>query len=314
MKVMITGGTGFIGSNLAKGLVTKGHEVVAYDLNPTPARVAEIQDKVQVVRGDIRDTVKLFETIETHAISHIMHLAAYLPEAAIRKNPTLAIEINGEGTNNIFEAARIMGVERVVYATTDAVNSLGPKEDAPCSPTTLYGHLKRLNEVMGNHFHDEFGLDTIGLRFGMNYGVKGRLMAGELEREYASAVVLDIVERVSVGDSVVIPFHESTSFHWVYADDNVRAMTLALSVPKTVRRVFNVCGEEPYTLGDMAAVLKTLLPAADIKFGDVPMPSTMKTAEALRMDCSAAYEEFGYRPEYTLEQGLKAYVDNCVPG
>ena len=108
MKVMITGGTGFIGSNLAKGLVAKGHEVVAYDLNPTPARIAAIQDRIQVVRGDIRDTVKLFETIKTYAISHIMHLAAYLPEAAIRKNPTLAIQINGEGTNNIFEVARIM--------------------------------------------------------------------------------------------------------------------------------------------------------------------------------------------------------------
>jgi nucleoside-diphosphate-sugar epimerase len=264
------------------------------------------------VRGDIRDTVKLFETIKTYAISHIMHLAAYLPEAAIRKNPTLAIQINGEGTNNIFETARIMGVERVVYATTDAVNPLGPKEDSPCSPTTLYGHLKRLNEVMGNHFHNEFGLDTIGLRFGMNYGARGRLMAGELEREYASAVVLDVVERVAVGDSVVIPFHESTSFHWVYADDNVRAMTLALTAPKTERRVFNVCGEEPYTLGDMAAVLKTLRPTADIQFGDVPMPPTMKTAEALKMDCSAAYEELGYRPEYTLERGLKAYVNRCA--
>lgn len=312
MKVMITGGTGFIGSNLAKGMVAGGHEVVAYDLNPTPTRVVEIQDRIKVVRGDIRDTVNLFETIETHAISHIMHLAAYLPEAAIRKNPTLAIQINGEGTNNIFEAARIMGVERVVYASTDAVNPLGPKEDAPCSPTTLYGHLKRLNEVMGNHFHDEFGLDTIGLRFGMNYGVRGRQMAGELEREYASAVVLDIIEKVAVGDSVIIPFHESTSFHWVYADDNVRAMTLALTASKTESRVFNVCGEEPYTLGDMATVLRNLLPVADIKFGDVPMPSTMKTAEALRMDCSAAYEELGYQPDYTLEQGLKAHVDQCT--
>ena len=165
---------------------------------------------------------------------------------------------------------------------------------------------------MGNHFHDEFGLDTIGLRFGMNYGVRGRQMAGELEREYASAVVLDIIEKVAVGDSVIIPFHESTSFHWVYADDNVRAMTLALTASKTESRVFNVCGEEPYTLGDMATVLRNLLPVADIKFGDVPMPSTMKTAEALRMDCSAAYEELGYQPDYTLEQGLKAHVDLCT--
>ena len=309
MKVMITGGTGFIGSNLAKGLTAKGHEVVAYDLMPTPARITDIKEKVKVVQGDICNLVKLVETIQIHEVSRIMHLAAYLPEAAIRKNPTMAIRINGEGTNNIFEAARIMDVERVVYASTDAVNPLGPKEDAPCSPTTLYGHLKRLNEIMGSHFHHQFGLDTIGLRFGMNYGARGRLMAGELEREYASAVVLDVVEKVAIGTSVVIPFHESTSFHWVYADDNVRAMTLALAGAKTAHRVFNVCGDEPYTLGDMAAILKTLRPAADIEFGDVPMPPTLKTAEALKMDCSAAHEELGYRPEYSLERGLKAYVE-----
>ena len=89
-------------------------------------------------------------------------------------------------------------------------------------------------------------------------------------------------------------------------------MTLALTASRTEKRVFNVCGEEPYTLGDMAAVLKTLRPTADIQFGDVPMPPTMKTAEALKMDCSAAYEELGYRPEYTLDQGLKAYVDRCA--
>ena len=165
---------------------------------------------------------------------------------------------------------------------------------------------------MGVHFHDQFGLDTIGLRFGMNYGARGRLLAGELEREYASAVVLDVVEKVAIGNSVVIPFHESASFHWVYADDNVRAMTLALTGAKTKNRVFNVCEEEPYTLGDMAAVLKTLRPAADIQFADVPMPRTLKTAEALKMDCSVASAELGYRPEYSLERGLKAYLDQCA--
>ncbi len=312
MKIMITGGTGFIGSNLAKGLVGKGHEVVAYDLMPTPARITEVKEKTEVVQGDICNLVKLVETIKVHNVSRIMHLAAYLPEAAIRKNPTMAVRINGEGTNNILEAARIMNVERVVYASTDAVNPLGPKEGAPCSPTTLYGHLKRLNEVMGVHFHNQFGLDTIGLRFGMNYGVRGRLMAGELQREYASAIVLDVVEKIAVGSSAVIPFHETTSFHWVYAADNVRAMMLALTCPKTENRVFNVCGEEPYTLGDMARVLRTLRPSVNLRFRDLPMPSTLKTAEVLTMDCSAAYEELGYRPEYSFERGLEAYLDHCA--
>lgn len=306
---MITGGTGFIGSNLARGLVAEGHEVVAYDLLPTLTRIADIRANIKIVPGDISDLVTLLDTIKNYKVDHIMHLAAYLPEAALRANPTRGIRNNGEGTNNIFEAARIMDVERVVYASSDAVNPIGPKEDAACKPTTLYGHLKLLNEAMGIHFYDQFGLDTVGLRFGMNYGPGGRLLASELERQYASAVALGSIEDVALGKLVTIPFRQSTSFHWVYVKDNVRAIMLALKAGKTKNRVFNVCGEETHTLGDMAAILKRIVPSASIMFISAPMPSTMRTSEALRMDCSAAREELGYTPEHTLEQGLREYVD-----
>ncbi len=309
MRVMITGGTGFIGSNLARGLVAEGHEVVAYDLTPTLTRIADVKEMVEIVRGDICDLSSLAGAIKEHKIDRIMHLAAYLPESAIRDNPTVGIQLNAEGTNNVFEAARIMDVERVVYASTDAVNPIGPREDAPCKPTTLYGHLKLLNETMGIHFFDHFGLDTIGLRFGMNYGPGGRLLAGEVERKYASAVVASVIERVAAGEPVTVPFHESTGFHWVYVKDNVRAMTLALGAGETKSRVFNICGEKTYTLGDMARVLKRIRPDADIKFGPAPMPSTIKTSEARDMDCSAARAELGYAPEYSFERGLSAYVD-----
>jgi len=283
--------------------------VVAYDLVPTLARISDIGDKATLVRGDICDLVTLFETIKKYEIDHIMHLAAYLPEAAIRENTTRSIRVNLEGTNNVFEASRIMGVERVVYASTDAVNPIGPKEDAPCKPTTVYGYMKLFNEVMGIHFYNQFGLDTIGLRFGMNYGPGGRLLAAEMERKYASALVLSVIEKVALGKPVTIPFHESTSFHWVYVKDNVRAMILALKAGKTKNRIFNVCGEDNHTLGEMAEILRKIVPSADIRFGAASMPSSLRTSEALRMDCSAALEELGYVPEYTLEQGLREYVE-----
>ncbi len=309
MRVMITGGTGFIGSNLARGLVAEGHQVVAYDLRPMPARIADLEEEVEIVQGDIRDVGSLTEAIREHRIERIMHLAALLPESAIRETPTLAIRVNAEGTNNVFEAARATDVERVVYASTDAVNPIGPKEDAVCRPTTLYGHLKLLNETMGIHFFDQFGLDTIGLRFGMNYGPGGRLLASEVERKYASAVVASAIERVAAGEPVTVPFHESTGFHWVYVKDNVRAMSLALGTDRTEGRVFNVCGDQTYTLDDMARVLRSIRPDADLKFGPAPMPSTIRASEAREMNCSAARAELGYAPEYSFERGLSAYVD-----
>jgi len=309
MRVMITGGTGFIGSNLARGLLAEEHEVVAYDLMPTVSRIADIEDKIKIVQGDICNLAMLAAAIKENRISHIMHLAAYLPEAKIREHPTEAIRNNVGGTNNIFDAARITDVERVVYASTDAVNPLGSREDAACRPTTLYGHMKLLNETMGIHYFNHFSLDTIGLRFGMNYGPGGRLMANELERKYASAVVHSVIEKAAAGESVVVPFHESTSFHWVYFEDNVRAMIAALKAEKTTGRVFNTCGTEPHTLGDMAEILRKNLPAITIAFETAEMPPNMKTAEALVMDCSAARRELGYIPEYSLELGLRAYVE-----
>lgn len=107
MKVMITGGTGFVGSNLARGLVADGHDAVAYDLTPTLARIADNKGKVRIVRGDICDLGSLIGTMKEYKIDRVMHLAAYLPESEIRKNPTLAIRRNAEGTNNVFEAAPI---------------------------------------------------------------------------------------------------------------------------------------------------------------------------------------------------------------
>ena len=309
MRILITGSTGFIGSNLVRGLVAAGNHVVVYDLTPTLQRLSDIETQVKVVQGGILDSTKMTETIKAHSIERVVHLAAYLPEAAIREDPTRAIRVNGEGTNCVFEAARSTGVERVVYASTDAVNPVGPNPDSASKPTTLYGHLKLLNEAMGQHYYNQFGLDTIGLRFGMNYGPGGRLIAGELERHYISAFVHNMIETVASGQPIEMPFHESTSFHCTYVKDNTRAITLALEAGETRSRVFNVCGEKTYTLGDMAVLLKKILPGAEIRFGAAPMPSSLRTAEAQRLDCSAALKELGYAPQYTLEQGLTEYVE-----
>lgn len=308
MKILITGGTGFIGANLAKRLVSDGHQVISYDLAPNLTRNSRTNLNMQVVQGDILELNKLSETLAKQSVDRIVHLAAFLPEAAIRENPTKAIKCNGMGTNNVFEAARDTGVQRVVYASSDAVNPTGPREDDPCKPITLYGHLKLLNEVMGKHFATHFGLDTIGLRFGMNYGPGSRLAAGELERKYASAIVHEAIEKVALGAPALVPFHKSTSFHWTYVKDNSNAIVRALVSERTENRVFNVCGEEPHDLGHMANLLRHIVPRADIKFRGQPMPTSLRTAEVRTVDCSAAREELCYEPSYSLEQGLREYV------
>ncbi len=89
-------------------------------------------------------------------------------------------------------------------------------------------------------------------------------------------------------------------------------MTLALRSVNKEHRLFKIREEEPYTLGDMAEILRKIQPNVDIEFESTPMSSNLKTAEALRIDCSAAGEELDYEPEYTLEQGLKEWVSAII--
>ena len=110
MQVLITGGTGFIGSNVMRHLLREGHGVVCLDPSPVRDRVVDMADKFKLILGDVQDLDVLMETMRRHDITHVVHLAYYLPEAAIVDAPTKSIRINCEGTNNMFEAARLSGV------------------------------------------------------------------------------------------------------------------------------------------------------------------------------------------------------------
>lgn len=124
MAFLVTGGTGFIGSHLVRRLVEMGCEVVIYDVSPKTAALGEVAGEVDVVRGDVLDVVSLMDTIKGHGVDRIVHLA-YLLITESRENPTRALRVNCEGTNNAFEAARLMGMRRVVWASSAAVYGPG---------------------------------------------------------------------------------------------------------------------------------------------------------------------------------------------
>jgi nucleoside-diphosphate-sugar epimerase len=312
MRVLITGATGFVGSHITRALVGQGHEVIAYDYLPTMSRITDIKDKIKLVRGDICDLEVLANTMKEHRISHVVHLAYFLPEYTIAQNPTKAIRINLEGTNNVFEAARITGAERVVYATSDTVCPMGGEEDSPVRPVSLYGTMKYFNEVMGRHFAGKLGMDTIGVRFGINYGPGGRLLAGELARRYGSAEVLHFIERLILTKKAATLIPPWTEFNWQYVKDNARMVSLALQGSKTGRKIFDVPGER-YTLGDVSKLIARMIPGAEPHFeGCEEMPRNVYCVQFnTTIDPLIIKEGIGYTPAYTLEQGLKDYIKEC---
>src|SRR6266699_2193980 len=160
MAIMITGGTGFIGAHLARRLLQAGETVVLFDAQPDRQAIQDIAERVTVVRGDVTVLQDLLHAIKAHRVERVVHLA-YIVGPENEQHPPRALHINCVGTNNVFEAARLEGLQRVVWASSVAV--YGPRsyygkadldEDDPPQPTRVYGACKLFNEHMAeDYFH-----------------------------------------------------------------------------------------------------------------------------------------------------------------
>ncbi|MBI4505716.1 MAG: NAD(P)-dependent oxidoreductase [Chloroflexi bacterium] len=301
MAVLITGGAGFIGSNVAKELLAEGEQVVVYDRAPDSPQMrrvlsADEMARLTVVEGDILDLPRLFDTVAGRRVERIVHLAYIL---AIGDNPWQASRINVEGANNVFEVARQCGVRRVVWASSIAVFGTqdrypaGPiVNDAMHDPQTLYGACKAFNERMAYAYHEKFGLDTIGLRFGSGYG-PGR--GGGFARW-----TVDLFEKPALGQPATVPFGDAM-INWCYVEDDVQAILAALRVARHSALAYT-CSGEGRSMRDAVAYVKSLLPEAQITL------EPGRYVYAYDFDRALAEADLGWTPRYTFEQGIRRYV------
>ncbi|MGL4553270.1 MAG: NAD-dependent epimerase/dehydratase family protein [Gemmataceae bacterium] len=184
MRVLITGGYGFIGSWIIRRLLARGDDVFVYDLAESPRRLDLILTPDQLARvvyvpGDVTDVARLTAAVGDHGITHVIHLAG-LQVPICRADPILGAKVNVLGTLAVFEAAKAHqpAVRRVVYASSAAV--FGPQSDYPrggvgddvkLTPTTHYGYFKCCNEGNARIYHQDHKLSSVGLRPWTVYGV-----------------------------------------------------------------------------------------------------------------------------------------------
>ncbi|MFD1645427.1 NAD-dependent epimerase/dehydratase family protein [Haloarchaeobius litoreus] len=307
--VLVTGGTGFIGSYVAKDLLEHGHDVVAYDLSTDP-RILEklgIADDVEIRRGDVSDPTDVVNAIAETDTTHIVHLAALLTNTA-ESNPRAAMQVNIEGTNNIFEAARTLDdqVERVAWASSAAVYAPPTNyddggdwwvtEDDLVYPDTLYGATKEYNEHQARVYNEEFGVDHVALRPTVAYG--------PYRETGGSAFLANIIEKPAVGESFSVEYGDQ-EIDWQHVEDIAQAFRLAAFTPEEElsQRVYNVRGELA-SIREAAATVEGIVPDADIEVSDEgELPWTQ------RLDMTAFQEDTGYEVEYDLESGFRKYID-----
>jgi nucleoside-diphosphate-sugar epimerase len=297
VAVLITGGSGLIGTYVTKELLTRGEEIIIYDLKP-PAD----ETGICFVNGTVTDKNRLLNICKKHAVDKVIHLAALL-QFGCEQRPHDAIEVNVLGTLKLLEVAQGISAKRFVFASSGAV--YGPVEETVTEATpifpgiSLYGATKHLCEVLGTRYERVYSLPFVALRY---WGVYG---PGEVSSPGMAEVFKRIESSILGKDVVVTEVGPEEKRHFTFVKDAAHAAVLAMDASLKDSRVFNIAGgDDSYvTFQEFYQTIKKLCPSA----GNVLFQG--KGQNRGKVDISAARKELDYQPRYTLEMGIQEDID-----
>lgn len=314
MSILITGGTGFLGSYLTRYTLREGGQsrVVVLDRYPDRARIADVLDRVTVIEDDVSDPETVRSAIADHDVERIAHFAFILGSpAAGRMLPY--VDVQCVGTANVLEAARLAGVRRVVLASSVAAYGKQSAEvlteDLVADPQDLYGSCKLWTEFLARHYAETLGLDTVSLRYGSTYGLgrawRGSYNSGLLDAP-RSVHYMARIEQAARGEAIVMPADEAMA-DWTYAGDAAQAAWLALTAPDLPHRLYNVSGER-LAVGAFTEVMRALLPDAAISVSASETPGHAHAP----MANARLVADLGFAPAYDFRTGLADYLDRIA--
>ena len=306
MAKLITGGLGFIGSHLGRKLVQRGEEVVLFDIVPRSMLIDDIKGEVKVVHGNLGNWAEVLNTVRRHKIDCIYHTGALL-SASAEENPLTAYDVNTNGTFHVLEAARLFGVEKVIFLSTIAVYGPGVPERVDDNvvqlPTTIYGITKVFCERLGEYYHRKFGINFRGVRFPSVIGL-GRGGGG------VSAYSSLIVQEPAAGRPYEVFVDEVTRIPLLYVKDAVQSL-IALEQAKEEslrRRVYNIEGFSPTAL-ELANTVKRYLPDARIEFRPDPKMVEIAHSWPRELDGSCARKDWGWKTQYAVDEAVRDFIN-----
>ena len=257
----MTGGTGFIGSHLAKRLVADEQKVVLFEVKPNLARIEEVADQVTVIQGDVADLDAITSAIKEFDVKHIFHAAAALSVEA-EQDCTNAYACNVSGTYNILEAARVHQIQRLIFLSSLAVFGASTPfpfhETSYRDPGSFYGVSKAFGEMLGNYYHFRHGFDFRCVRFAVVIG-PGRRGAG------ATVTYSSFIESVALGKTGVIDIPESSILPIIYVEDAADFLMALWKAPKISRRIF-IAGGVPIPIKELISEVQSYIPEAEVRF------------------------------------------------
>ena len=306
MKVIVLGGAGFIGRHVCRGLVSRNHEVVCMDVNPAQDTFEGLQDRIKTVHGDVTHFEDVVSALRENDIDRVINLAYLLADESHRR-AHVAVRVNVLGMDNTFEAARLCGVRRIVYASSIAYHgrqsTYGDRlvtEDDAAAPTGVYGMTKQFNEFMANYYARAFDLEMIGIRISLVVGAnKPRGL-----QDAQGPIVMS-----ALGEPVVSAFNANTRLLVAHVEDVADLFVRAVLAENPQHRVYH-CGGHTVTMEELAAIVTEYIPDARITF-----PDQQETEELLvyLVDGTRAADEFGFRHR-SIRESVKKIIDDTRAG
>jgi UDP-glucuronate 4-epimerase len=308
MKILVTGGAGFIGSHLVEKLLADGHEVAIlddfndfYDPEIKRANIAAVADRIAVHQTDLRDARAVREVFHHEKFDTIVHLAARAGVRPSINEPQLYYDTNVDGTLHLLEAARAVGIDRFIFASSSSVYGLAKtvpfSEDLPLTQTiSPYAATKMAGEFLCSTYSHLYRMRIVALRFFTVYG----------PRQRPDLAIHQFTRRICKGEFINQFGDGTTRRDYTYIDDIIQGVVASLGYDGPLFDVFNLGENETIELKDLIVALEDALGRkAQINLlpeqpGDVPLTCA---------DISKARRLLGYAPATPLRVGLPRFVE-----
>lgn len=310
VNFLVTGGAGFIGSNLCERLLHDGHSVWAfddlnsfYDVSIKQRNIREIQALAKpftFIQGDITDRPALDELFRETKFDQIIHLAARAGVRPSLLEPALYQRVNVEGTTNLLEAARLNGVKKITLASSSSVYGVNAKvpfseADPIFSAISPYAASKLACESLGHVYHHVYGMDVVMLRFFTVYG----------PRQRPDLAIHKFAQLITAGKPTPVFGDGSTARDYTYVSDTLDGI-LACTKKEFGFEIFNLGESQTVTLSYLIELLentlgkKAVIDRQPIQPGDVPITFA---------NISKAKKMLGYHPKIKIEEGIPRFVE-----
>jgi UDP-glucose 4-epimerase len=302
LKVLVTGGAGFIGSNLTEALLQRGHFVRVLDDFSTGKRENLIFDKafpfLEIIEGDIRNFHACQNAVK--GMEYVFHQAALPSVQRSIEDPETSNAVNAGGTLNILLAAREGGVKRVIYASSSSIYgdtpTLPKHEEMPSNPLSPYALQKFIGEQYCQLFYQLYRLDTISLRYFNIFGPK------QDPNSIYSAVIPKFIDALLHGRSPIIFGDGEQSRDFTYIENVVHANLLAMSAGQLRGEAINIACGKRTSLNQLLNVLKELLGSKQSPLYEEPRKGDVRHSLA---DIRKGKEIINYEPKVGVEVGLE---------